>query len=129
MVVVHDVFPVIVRANDCGDLMVFRCDKELQRLEKIDVEAGEYQCWNARGEACALSGDSKGRVGVRITDQANPWTLKEALEDFARRNGIDPDPLLTANTDPVRVIGQLRAIIEGRKTPSIVTRIRRLLFK
>jgi hypothetical protein len=129
MVVVQDAFPVIVRANDCGDLMVFRSEKELQYLEKIDVDAGEYQCWNAQGEACSLSGDSKGRIGARIGDQANPWTLKEALEDFARRNGIDPDPVLTVNTDPIRAIGELRAIAESRRTPSIVARIRGLLFK
>jgi len=122
------IYPVFVRENETGDLMVFGSENELQYLEKVDVDAGEFQCWNALGEACSLSGDSKEWISARSAARANPWTLNEALQEFARRNEIDPGPVLTASADPIQAIARLQAIIESRKRPSIVDRLRVRLF-
>jgi len=74
-------FPLFVFENDdCSMFLVEGPDKVLYHMEPIDIENGEYQCWDANGKPVRIL-----LTGNRVTG-IDPGTAEMSLSDAFNRH-------------------------------------------
>ena len=60
-------------------------------IEKIDVENGEYDAWDAAGTPLALRVQEAAWLRLEPSASPQPQQLATAIADFAQRAGVEVD--------------------------------------
>jgi hypothetical protein len=78
-------FPLFVFENDdCSMFLVEEPDRVLYHMEAIDIENGEYQCWDANGKAVriALTGNCVTGIDHRTAEMSLSDAFKRHSDAF-----------------------------------------------
>jgi hypothetical protein len=83
-------FPLFVFEKDDYSMFVVETpDKVLYHMEPVDIENGEYLCWDANGRAVRISISGKRVTGISYGEPEIP--LAEALRRYSEVFGLDVD--------------------------------------
>ena len=84
------IFPIFIRAKDCGEVSKFESLEEMQReLEAIDIENGEYEAWDRNGTPLKMKVQAP--IWLKLETSASvsePNELREAILRFASSVGV-----------------------------------------
>jgi hypothetical protein len=114
------IYPIFVRAKDCGDVLRFESVYEMQQqLEQIDVENHEYEAWDSRGLPLDLKAQKPVWLSIEPKgSEVQPGELGRALKEYGSRVGVE---LVLARMDAPEfdeAFGQIKSHIKtqgGRK--------------
>lgn len=87
-------FPVFIREKDGGDMFYASSIKDIQyHLERVDVEGGEFEAWDANGVPLKLVAHDPIWLDLKPLDSlTKQMDLIGAISDFAARKGVNnPD--------------------------------------
>lgn len=83
-------FPLFVFEKDDYSMFVVETpDKILYHVEPIDIENGEYLCWDANGRAVRISISGQRVTGICYGELEIP--LAEAFRRYSDVHGLDVD--------------------------------------
>ena len=83
-------FPLFVfEKDDYSMFIVETLDKVLYHMEPIDIENGEYLCWDANGRAVRISISGQRVTGICHGEPEIP--LAEAFRRYSEVHGLDVD--------------------------------------
>ena len=83
-------FPLFVFEKDDYSMFVVETpDKVLDHMEPIDIENGEYLCWDANGKAVRISISGLRVTGICYGEPEIP--LAEAFRRYSEVHGLDVD--------------------------------------
>jgi hypothetical protein len=92
-------FPLFVfEKDDCSMFLVEAPDRVLYHMEPIDIENGEYICWDTNGNAVRISVAGQRVTGIEYGAAGMP--LAEAFRRHADAFGLDVDT--TGPPDEIR---------------------------
>src|SRR5215471_8182228 len=110
-------FPLIVAEGH--DLCVVHGEDELNQFEQVDIENGEYRCWDRDGVPFKLTWDSG--PGVATTGGAPELPeLMSILRRSARQEGIDVGDQVH---DPIEVAERIILAFEERRSRTPIGRL------
>ena len=83
-------FPLFVFVkHDYSMFVVEKPDKVLYHMGPLDIEHGEYLCWDAKGRAVRISISGKRKTGITYAEAEIP--LAEAFRRYSEVHGLDAD--------------------------------------
>jgi hypothetical protein len=83
-------FPLFVFKNDDYSMFVVATrDELLYHMEPIDIEQGEYLCWDPNGKAVRISVGGRKVTGISYGEAEIP--LEEAFRRYSEVHGLDVD--------------------------------------
>jgi hypothetical protein len=83
-------FPLFVFEKDDYSMFVVETpDEVLYHMEPIDIESGEYLCWDANGKAVRISISGQRVTGICHGEPEIP--LAEAFKRYSEVYGLDVD--------------------------------------
>ena len=83
-------FPLFIfEKDDCSMFLVEAPDKVLHQMEPIDIENGEYLCWDANGRAVRISISGQRVTGICYGELEVP--LAEAFRRYSDVHSFDVD--------------------------------------
>jgi hypothetical protein len=109
--------PVFVRLKDCGDVVRYDAIEKLQsHFEQIDVENEEYEAWDATGTRLDLSvQESDEWLRIDPVPNPQPEQLAEAINEFARLQGVGVDVSLLRAGDFSGALKQITSAIQSKR--------------
>jgi hypothetical protein len=110
-------FPVFVKLKDSGDVVRYDSIAKMKNhCEKIDVENGEYEVWDASGAHLALSvQDSSQWLRIERIPISQPEQLAKAITEFARLKDVDVDISLLRAGDFSAAFEQVTSAVEAKR--------------